>query len=270
MVHLNQTCASQATSTTTNETVTVDGNNTAPCVVFNLCDKLTINMTSSQVLKLYNATKSKYSDIQSFLMQEWTNFTEKLLGETLAAENETKAGIGANAWDNYVSKSQERVSQFMDAMNSTWVEIKEISEALVDPAITKTMSGIEKKISKRFDKLAKSINKGIDAVKTSIGRQFSSAEAQPTVQPPHDSSSSQRTEHASNHPSSKPERVMKTKRGKANKKFESRLKKLIDEIRDLDAWRVDKMKRYEAEAKLIARYILTSLIRNLDLRFDYK
>lgn len=245
---MNSTC--QAKLPTRNSSNTIGGNETTPCVFFNLCDQLTVNLTSAQVSQFYNATKSNYADIRSYLSHEWRNFTERLLAdgfgsESFSSENQTTENT-ASAWDNYVSSSQSRVSQFMDAMNNTWMEIRQISDALVDPEFSKTISSIEKKVSRRFNKLAKTINKGLDAVKTGFSSHFSSASATAGQQRNNqrDGSQSQEADSSEKDRNKKrPEYVKESRRGKATKKFESRLKKLRDELSNLDSWRVERMKR---------------------------
>jgi len=58
---------------------TTNGTSCTTPTVINLCDKLNVNLTTEQVLRIYNATKMNHHELGDLIGQEWSRIRQEVL-----------------------------------------------------------------------------------------------------------------------------------------------------------------------------------------------
>lgn len=222
-------------------------------------------MTSTQLLRLYNASRDKYRSIEEFVLSEWKNLSAEFLGDVNAT---TLNAFDPKLWQQYLNETRASLSGVLESFNSTWEEIKNLTHTVIEPAAAEAgKPGFHRKVQKKLSKVAKTIHKGFNHVKEGLVEKlggivsdFMQSEEQ-----------SQENKQTGRNSKVNPKKKSKKKRGqgeqsqipteqtgsstdtdlkfdkpkpsKSMKKFEQRLGKLRKDLYSMDLWRARKMKR---------------------------
>ena len=203
-----------------------------PCVSLNFCEKLKVNITSDQLLRLYNASKEQYRTVQEFVLEEWRSIREVIRSNL----NDTDFAFDPTLWQKYLTETQNAFSTFLESFNSTMESMSSFSENVAEPE-SPARPGLKKRLQKRLSKVAKTVQKGFNHVKSGIVDKLGSLMSE-------FSGESKTVESKRSDNKRAKEHVKEKQKSKQTKKFEKRLEKLRQDLLNMDVWRAQKMKRY--------------------------
>ena len=212
-----------------------------PCVSLNFCEKLKVNITSDQLLRLYNASKEQYRTVQEFVLKEWRSIREVIRSNL----NDTDFAFDPTLWQKYLAETQNAFSTFLESFNSTMESMSNFSENVAEPE-SHARPGLKKRLQKRLSKVAKTVQKGFNHVKSGIVDKLGSLMSE-------FSGESKTVDRESKRSHNK--RAKEKQKSKQTKKFEKRLEKLRQDLLNMDVWRAQKMKRY--------RFVNATVIGNI-------
>lgn len=220
-----------------------------PCVVLNVCDKLTVNITSLQLLRLYNASKQQYKSVEAFVLAEWKAISD----EFRTSLNGSNFPFDQTMWRQYLNETQSAFSSFLWSFNSTLEDIKNFSQTVLEPGSAQQKPGFQKKLQRKLSKVAKTVQKGFNHVKSGIVDKLGSLISDFTNDGQQENKREGGGEKKKQGRNSKsdPKKQTKTaepvqekRNSKQTRKFEKRLEKLRQDLYNMDSWRAQKMKRY--------------------------
>ena len=201
-----------------------------PCVSLNFCEKLKVNITSDQLLRLYNASKEQYRTVQEFVLKEWRSIREVIRSNL----NDTDFAFDPTLWQKYLTETQNAFSTFLESFNSTMESMSNFSENVAEPE-SPARPGLKKRLQKRLSKVAKTVQKGFNHVKSGIVDKLGSLMSEFSGESKTVDRESKRSDN---------KRTKEKQKSKQTKKFEKRLEKLRQDLLNMDVWRAQKMKRY--------------------------
>lgn len=204
-------------------------------MTFNLCDKLHVNITSDQILKLYAAAQGQYASLQEFLLAEWSKIFERLASHEPPSDENSKSKTSEHKWEDYVDKTKSTVRNFWMVMNET---LRDVSKN-VAPQLKMRADKLHNKLNKKMKHLSSYLGNGLDSIKKKVfGKHQDPSERHSKKVDSGGSQADAADHHGSDEQTEEPF------------SFEKRLETLKEKLRNLDSWRVEKMKRYLSKFNL--------------------
>ena len=158
-----QRCKSKQSSDSTRLPQVPSNHTEMPCVSLNFCEKLKVNITSDQLLRLYNASKEQYRTVQEFVLKEWRSIREVIRSNL----NDTDFAFDPTLWQKYLTETQNAFSTFLESFNSTMESMSNFLETVAEPE-SPARPGLKKRLQKKLSKVAKTVQKGFNHVKSGI------------------------------------------------------------------------------------------------------